>query len=370
MSTPLRISPIALDVTNRKVLEVAINLINDESSDNQLLLEDDVRADLLVIDGDTPLGQDILSNADNAQIKLVISQQQQQGENIIWQQPPVRVTDMQDLLNRIYLRHQARHPASGPGQTNPAEITSPNAQVPTLENTVTPKSGESIAQQANETDAEITVSEMPAEEPHAKEISQQPTVVSLFHILLNARQQKICLQISAGENAIFIGGHEGTVAAKIPQHVQAILTSAAEELQLEQMDVVDFAERIQGLHITPLDNLLWQAGVEQCDGQLLAGLDMNQTVRLKAWPNFTRNGFRQSHFKLATIMAQQPISLNTLSEKSGVAENEIISFYNAAYAVGLIDQTNTALDKPMKNIQQPTQQKGLLRRLANKFRRR
>ncbi|HHH48777.1 MAG TPA: hypothetical protein ENK51_07820 [Gammaproteobacteria bacterium] len=121
------------------------------------------------------------------------------------------------------------------------------------------------------------------------------------------------------------------------------------------------------MNISTLDSLLWQAGVEHSGGHLLDGHDMAQPVRLKAWPNFTRNGFRQSHFKLAAIMARQPISLKELRKEAGVARDEVVSFYNAAYAVGLIDRSVGAADAGQLNSKPRTRRKGLLGMLARKL---
>ncbi len=389
MPKPLRISPIALNPTNRKVLKVAVNLINGESTSCQLQLEDDVLADLLVIDGDSEAGQQILTEAHDEQVKLVISQQRQQGNNIIWQEAPVRVSDMRDLLSRIYRRMQTAMPAPEFEQRPTPKAAQQDHQPPADEEVfivdktaADTSTAEKIAagsnipappEAANATivnTAETVAPESPAGSLHAEEAVNTPRAVSLFHILLNARQQKICRRITAGDYCIFVGGHDGTILTKGVQHTQAVLTAPAQHLQIEQIDIINFAERVQGLHISPLNNLIWQAGVDHCDGQLLTGHDMNRPVRLNAWPNFTRNGFRQSHFKLATIMARQPISLNALREESGVTENEIISFFNAAYAVGLIDETNIKSATSTKGAKQQTQRKGLFRKLANKFRRR
>jgi len=354
---PLRISPIALDPTNRKVLEVAVNLINDDGIASLLLPDNSPHGHLLVIDADNDIGRQVLEESRDGQVKLVLSEKRQEGKNLIWQEPPVRVTDMQELLTRICLRMKATF-ATQEAISEPSD-NSKSAAAPT-----STENGETESTQATE-----AATATPPASTAAIEETQEPAVPSksLFHILLSARQQKACYQIRFDNTWLLIGGHNGTVASKDEADARIIMTAPFKKLYIEQIDIVAFAKNAQEMNIATLDSLLWQAGVDYSDGRLLEGHDMAQPVRLKAWPNFTRNGFRQSHFKLAAIMARQPISLKELRKEAGVARNEVVSFYNAAYAVGLIDRTATASDSGLQNGKPRTRRKGLLSMLARKL---
>jgi len=354
---PLRISPIALDTTNRKVLKVAVGLINDDGIASLLLPDDSPHGHLLVIDADTELGQQVLEESRDGQVKLVLSEKRRQGTNVIWQEPPVRVTDMQELLTRICLRMKATFATEE--AMHEAADTAESAQ-PAPTNTQSP---ETTSDQAVETAAST-----PAE-PAETEDTKEPAAPSknLFHILLNARQQKTCYQIRFNDTWLLVGGHNGTVASKHEPDAKTVMSAPFKKLYIEQIDIVAFAKNAQEMNISTLDSLLWQAGVDHSDGRLLEGHDMSQPVRLKAWPNFTRNGFRQSHFKLAAIMARQPISLKELRKEAGVARDEVVSFYNAAYAVGLIDRNVNASDADQPNSKPRTRRKGLLGMLARKL---
>ena len=357
MPKPLRISPIALDPTNRKVLEVAVNLINDDGIASLLLPDNSPHGHLLVIDADNDIGRQVLEESRDGQVKLVLSEKRQEGKNLIWQEPPVRVTDMQELLTRICLRMKATF-ATQEAISEPSD-NSKSAAAPT-----STENGETESTQATE-----AATATPPASTAAIEETQEPAVPSksLFHILLSARQQKACYQIRFDNTWLLIGGHNGTVASKDEADARIIMTAPFKKLYIEQIDIVAFAKNAQEMNIATLDSLLWQAGVDYSDGRLLEGHDMAQPVRLKAWPNFTRNGFRQSHFKLAAIMARQPISLKELRKEAGVARNEVVSFYNAAYAVGLIDRTATASDSGLQNGKPRTRRKGLLSMLARKL---
>jgi len=330
---PLRISPIALDTTNRKVLKVAVGLINDDGIASLLLPDDSPHGHLLVIDADTELGQQVLEESRDGQVKLVLSEKRRQGTNVIWQEPPVRVTDMQELLTRICLRMKATFATEE--AMHEAADTAESAQ-PAPTNTQSP---ETTSDQAVETAAST-----PAE-PAETEDTKEPAAPSknLFHILLNARQQKTCYQIRFNDTWLLVGGHNGTVASKHEPDAKTVMSAPFKKLYIEQIDIVAFAKNAQEMNISTLDSLLWQAGVDHSDGRL------------------------QSHFKLAAIMARQPISLKELRKEAGVARDEVVSFYNAAYAVGLIDRNVNASDADQPNSKPRTRRKGLLGMLARKL---
>ncbi len=353
MPKPLRISPIALDPTNRKVLKVAVDLINDDGIASLLLPDNSPHGHLLVIDADNDIGRQVLEESRDGQVKLVLSEKRLEGKNLIWQEPPVRVTDMQELLTRICLRMKATF-ATQKAMDTPAD---------NHKSAAVPASTESGKTESTQTTA------VPSANTATPEDIQEPATPSksLFHILLCARQQKACYQIRFDTTWLLIGGHNGTVASKNEADAKTIMMAPFKKLYIEQIDIVAFAKNAQEMNISTLDRLLWQAGVDFSDGRLLEGHDMAQPVRLKAWPNFTRNGFRQSHFKLAAIMARQPISLKELRKEAGVARDEVVSFYNAAYAVGLIDRTATASDPGLQNGKPRTRRKSLLGMLARKL---
>ncbi len=357
MPKPLRISPIALDPTNRKVLKVAVDLINDDGIASLLLPDNSPHGHLLVIDADNNIGRQILEESRDGQVKLVLSEKRLEGKNLIWQEPPVRVTDMQELLTRICLRMKATF-ATQKAMNTPAD-NNESAAVP-----MSTETGKTEDPQT--TEAATTTSSANTAPPEDTQESATPSK-SLFHILLSARRQKACYQVRFDTIWLLIGGHNGSVASKNEADAKSIMMAPFKKLYIEQVDIVAFAKNAQEMNISTLDSLLWQAGVDFSDGRLLEGHDMARPVRLKAWPNFTRNGFRQSHFKLAAIMARQPISLKELRKEAGVARDEVVSFYNAAYAVGLIDRTATASDPGLQNGKPRTRRKSLLGMLARKL---
>ena len=71
---------------------------------------------------------------------------------------------------------------------------------------------------------------------------------------------------------------------------------------------------------------------------MLPGHNANDPVRLKAWPNFTRNDFKPAYLKLAAVLAQRPVALSDLEKLTQVPYEDIVNFYNAAFSVDLIEK--------------------------------
>ena len=88
---------------------------------------------------------------------------------------------------------------------------------------------------------------------------------------------------------------------------------------------------------------------------------------MRAWPNFTRNDFRAQHLKLAAVLARQATRLDQLSAMTQVPLYDIANFYNAAYAVDLIDTNihQTPQNQPQKTV--TTQMKSLFNRIAQRL---
>jgi hypothetical protein len=318
----LRISPLALNETDQKVLSVAASLLTADGMPCTLLEEGDPGGHLLIIDGDTEAGRRILAQTSDNQLKLLFASQAETGRNLVHLPRPIRVAELQDVLTRIHLRLRALlaskgEPASKPN-TAPAAITA-NAK-------------------------------------------------NLLHIFLEAKQSQCCYAIEGPDRSrVLIGGHNATVAANGAEAIGRILKQPLAQLEVEEIDIVEFAKRAQQMTLSALDTVVWQVGIACSKGELLAGHDLEQPVKLKAWPNFTRNGFHQLHFKLAAIMARQPISLLELKKISGIPLEEIVNFYNAAVAVGLIERdTQPAARHRATRIPGPRQHR-LLGLLARKL---
>jgi len=354
----LQISPLALSDVDRKVLGVAVNLLTEEGIFCSLLPKDIPHGHLLVINHDSDDGPKFLSQALDGQVKLLLTSENISGKNVICIERPIRVAELADVLTHICLRIKVRLASK---KLSPAPEK--NAEE---KNTVKAKPAATV--EVNEKE-EVKTKEKAKEQPITplppKPVCNEP---NLFLQLLQAKQQKYAMAVHGpDETIVLIGGHNSSVAARSSESIQHILHTPTRNIFSEKIDVREFDELSKFLTLSALDNLLWLAGVEFSHGQLLPGHSMDHPVKLKAWPNFTRNGFRRSQFKLAASMASQSISLTALADSTGVPQEEVIDFYNAAFAVGLINREAETHHDTQKTKHTTSRKRGLMGMIARKL---
>jgi len=353
----LQISPLALNDIDRKVLEVAVNLLTDEGITCSLLPADVPNGHLLVINHDSEEGRKFLSEAQERQVKLLLTSEPIKGKNIVCVERPIRVAELADVLTRICLRIKVRMASMKlAGRTGDAESA--------------PRSGSSTTKDSPpETAADTTANaDAPPPAPPSAASDRDDDGPELFRKLLDAKLQQRALAVHGkNETLLLVGGHNNSVATKDQLSIQQLVQTPARDIFVENIETGEFDELSKMMTLSALDNLLWLAGVEFSHGRLLPGHDMEKPVKLKAWPNFTRNGFRHSQFKLAASMASKPVSLTELANNTGVPIEEVIDFYNAAYAVGLIDQQAAPQAGKQKQKPVPSSRRGLIGMIARKL---
>ena len=84
----------------------------------------------------------------------------------------------------------------------------------------------------------------------------------------------------------------------------------------------------------PLHRLAWILGYGLGEGILLADYSANDKYRLTHWPHIERRF--PDHFKLATLLMRDALSLSELVEKSGIKQSEVCNFLNAGLSSGQI----------------------------------
>ncbi len=355
MAKLLQISPLALNDVDRKVLGVAVNFLTEEGILCSLLPKDVPHGHLLVINHDSDDGQEFLSQALDGQVKLLLTSEPVKGKNIVCLERPIRVAELADVLTHICLRIKVRLASKklSPDSEKKSAASKTKAK-PAVKKKV--KTKEKTKEKAKEKTATPPPPEPADGEPN------------LFLQLLQAKQQKYALAVHGpDETIVLIGGHNSSVAARSSESIQHILQTPTRNIFSEKIEISEFEELSKFLTLSALDNLLWLAGVEFSHGQLLPGHSMDHPVKLKAWPNFTRNGFRRSQFKLAASMASQSISLTALADSTGVPQEEVIDFYNAAFAVGLISRDAEQDNGKQKTKRAASQKRGLIGMIARKL---
>jgi len=299
----LAISMVGLDELDQRVLRVAVGLLSDDGVNYQLLAKNNAASQLVVIDVDTEKGKKHLFQENENQLTLLLGSSTCLAKNHVAMAKPIRVSSLKELLEKVHQRLRS----------TPA----PPIVVPREEEQVVP---------------------LPVMED------------TLFEVLYRAKQQKQIVKLNCDRDAeIFINGVNGTVAANEKSHraLDKLLKLTSCTLVVSDLSATEFESVIDHCVVSALDACLWKAGVSCPKGIILSGHSMDAAVKLKAWPGFTRHDFKPEYFKIAAILARHAISLNRLVEALKVPKVEIINFYNAAYAVGLIDVVGEAKNAPL-----------------------
>ena len=92
----------------------------------------------------------------------------------------------------------------------------------------------------------------------------------------------------------------------------------------------------KSLKAQPLKNLIWFAVFSCSQGCAWKGYQESDIVHLKRWPDINLPGCREL-IKLAAYMQSNAVELSIAQEKTGFSMAQIYNFYNACYAIGLIE---------------------------------
>ncbi len=325
------ILPLGLHETELRVLKVAISMLGDEGLACRVLDTPAPDTHLVILDGDSEAGRDALHDLDDRQVKLVMADETVTGRNVIYIAKPVRVAELHQVLLRIsrYLKP-------------PEETAAPGA----------------TAEKDSETGPDASRG---AECDH-------PLYDSVFYRLLQCKQQQSCAQISDGHGtSIFINGASRTVVTRgEPAQIDALLAEPLSTLTVVELHCDGLASHPGGHHIVPIDSLLWEAAIRCSRGSLLPGHSPETAIRLKAWPNFPRRGFKQAYFKLAAILARRATSLRALAAETHIPFDVVAAFYNAVSALGLVDK-GAAKPAVKKRGRPDENRRNLLHKLAKRL---
>ncbi|VAW97798.1 hypothetical protein MNBD_GAMMA21-510 [hydrothermal vent metagenome] len=323
-SQVIRISSAGLKDIDLKVLEVAHALLTDEGILCELLNPSDMSGEVIVMDIDDEDGKELYTKVRESQIKILLTNNPIVSKNTISLKKPTRVTTLKEIMAQIckqLYEYIARHTQS---QNSPE------------------------SEKNNQT---------------------SPLESSLFQILFLAKKGGKYLKITDPDgNNIFVDGSGKTVYSDSEQVIPTtFIVADTKNITVSEFNQKEFKSQVKDITPHALDAELWHTGIECSKGKLLPGHRTDVAVKLKAWPNFSRQGFKAEFFKIAAHIAKQPISLDELSKISQVPLNIIIDFYNAAFSVGLIDTDTANINRKIPQKCMPPTRKTLLGKLAERL---
>jgi hypothetical protein len=118
----------------------------------------------------------------------------------------------------------------------------------------------------------------------------------------------------------------------------------------------------------PLEPFLWKLATYVSRGRAPAGTELHALTVLRHWPNLTRLHPIPHAVRIAALWIRQPRSLRDLAATLRIPITEVLTFYSAASAIGLVTTAKRQVDRlfePPPLVEHP--HRGLLQRILNRL---
>ncbi len=330
---PLLISSMAVSESDEKLLNAAIIYAKNQGVNCRYLGHGRKEGHLVILDIDSDAGKSAYKALRPGQVKLVFSQEKISEKNTVSITKPIKPGALNTLFLRLAnkLDNLLAQQSKTPGTPSPTKAV-------------------------------------------IKEHTTENVEETIFHVLHDAKKNLRSIKINVnGYPSLMVNGVRNLLATELgAEPLKAVLAAPSSKAVVENMDIANVpTSSSDSINVSSLDGALWVAGIMWRSSVPLGECDLDTPVQLKAWPNFTRNNFFSEHLKLSAALAVRPISLNKLHEMTGIALEEIICFYNAAYAIGLININNQESSentiKANPTLKKDAKRQGLLSKLADRL---
>ena len=122
------------------------------------------------------------------------------------------------------------------------------------------------------------------------------------------------------------------------------------------------------------EDMLWNVAAWAARGRLPLGTDPYRSVRLKAWPNFTRTFVPPHALRIAALWVRGYASPIDIAGKLAIPQRYVFSFYTAAHFAGLMlyeplsaKTSQSNLPTPAPAVTPPVKRPSLLSRILKKL---
>ncbi len=118
-----------------------------------------------------------------------------------------------------------------------------------------------------------------------------------------------------------------------------------------------------------MDAFLWKVAIWTSKGRYPHGIDLEQPVFLRQWPNLTRLVVTPHALRITALLIEGPRTLTNIAETLNIKYQYVFIYFSAIYALGIAGQARRKSDvfiapaKPKEN-----KKKGLLSRILSKLR--
>jgi len=357
------------------MLQSIVQKLRLENLPVELLMKPSTDTHILIADSHSGDFSQLLQTAKAVPVRIFFSKQVVQAKNTISVAKPPQPKQLYEIIKKVLAKLMAmeiqhKRPVRAATATAPANAAPP---VLTTQPTTAKTAAASVRSPRHEAPPARPVV-APSSAPAADAVTESDVVETpkintehYFALIYRAKRDKKCLRVKSNSGiTLFINGANKTIWQKAPSNfdMDQLLTSKPEDLNVNTIHEITAEPEGQ---IIALDNLLWQSAIVCSKGKILDGHVMDQPITLKAWPNFTRQSFDPMHLKMSALLAKESMSLNQLSSLCQIPIEQVINFYNAAFAVDLIERRNKPReDSEIKRKSTPVL-KDMLSRLAKKL---
>lgn len=356
MSEPLiYISCFGLHANELRVVQSVIQQLKQDHQPVALLSKPSMDTHILIADSPNGDFTQLLQTAKAIPVRVFFSTQVVQAKNTITVTKPPQARHLYEILKKIL----AKLMAMDIQHKRPIRAATPSpAPAPAATSTKAPLAASAIRPAREESKAE----EIPT-----LSSSQKINKEHFFALIYRAKREKQCLRVKTHKGpTIFINGTNKTIWQKSDGSgdIEDVLASEPENLTVNTIHEITAEPEGQ---IYALDNYLWKSAILCSNGKILEGHVMDQPITLKAWPNFTRQSFDPMHLKMSALLAKESMSLNQISSLCQIPIEEVINFYNAAFAVDLIERRNKPREESEAKRKSTPVLKDMFTRLAKKL---
>lgn len=121
------------------------------------------------------------------------------------------------------------------------------------------------------------------------------------------------------------------------------LIYAPSALGEEEMQAIAASETSK-VRTGSIECFMWDLAVRTANGRVPDGTDLNAPVVLHRWPNLTRLSRIPNAMRMSAFWTQQPVSIRGVAEKLAIPLSNVMTFYSAATAIGLMNMARRSAD--------------------------
>lgn len=159
-------------------------------------------------------------------------------------------------------------------------------------------------------------------------------------ILVDNRSQVIQTNLSSSQARGFaLSSMEGESAGDAPSTVG--LRRPLVEYVTREAAVARYRGQTYSV---PQERFMWSLGSMTSRGRLPAGMQADERVYLRRWPNMTRFSYTANEMRIIAYWVRQATSLQEIVDALGVSEREVFGVYTAASAAGLAGLARREVD--------------------------